>query len=226
MTTAIRQDEAVLSRCAASAKAFEQSPSGEQPDRGSTRADLEAPPGARSSGCIGPLRVPASRPLAAHRRRELIRADHRAMSVYRRARPASAVPARPASPWCSKTFALFPWLTVLQNVEAGLEARPHAGPRRCADGRSPPSTLIGPRRLSNRPIPRELSGGMRQRVGFRPRAGRRSRRTVDGRAVLSALDVLTRPKRCATDFPRAVGRAQAADQVGPAWSPTTSRRRC
>jgi len=51
-----------------------------------------------------------------------------------------------------QTFALFPWLTVLQNVEAGLEAL------------GVPGTESRRRALSA--YPRELSGGMRQRVGF------------------------------------------------------------
>jgi NitT/TauT family transport system ATP-binding protein len=62
-----------------------------------------------------------------------------------------------------QSFALFPWLTVLQNVESGLEAlgvEPRA-PQARAGGDRPDR----PRRLRIR-LSAELSGGMRQRVGF------------------------------------------------------------
>jgi NitT/TauT family transport system ATP-binding protein len=85
-------------------------------------------------------------------------------------------------------FALFPWLTVLQNVELGLEAlgvtpalrRPRA--LKAID-------LIGLDGFESA-YPRELSGGMRQRVGF-------ARALVVHPNILlmdepfSALDVLT-----------------------------------
>ena len=63
-----------------------------------------------------------------------------------------------------QTFALFPWLTVLQNVEAGLEALGVPGKesrRRALSG----IDLIGLDGFESA-YPRELSGGMRQRVGF------------------------------------------------------------
>lgn len=63
-----------------------------------------------------------------------------------------------------QTFALFPWLTVLENVEAGLQAlqveRKEARKRALAA-----IDLIGLDGFENA-YPRELSGGMRQRVGF------------------------------------------------------------
>src|SRR5471030_1861951 len=63
-----------------------------------------------------------------------------------------------------QTFALFPWLTVLQNVEAGLEAQGvGAAPRRARALAA--IDLIGLDGFENA-YPRELSGGMRQRVGF------------------------------------------------------------
>jgi NitT/TauT family transport system ATP-binding protein len=64
----------------------------------------------------------------------------------------------------SQTFALFPWLTVLQNVEAGLEALgvPEKESRRRALSAI---DLIGLDGFESA-YPRELSGGMRQRVGF------------------------------------------------------------
>ena len=87
-----------------------------------------------------------------------------------------------------QTFALFPWLTVLQNVEAGLEALrvPEKEARRRALSAI---DLIGLDGFESA-YPRELSGGMRQRVGF-------ARALVVEPTILlldepfSALDVLT-----------------------------------
>jgi NitT/TauT family transport system ATP-binding protein len=63
-----------------------------------------------------------------------------------------------------QTFALFPWLTVLQNIELGLEPQgvPAAERRRRA---LEAIDLIGLDGFESA-YPRELSGGMRQRVGF------------------------------------------------------------
>ncbi|WP_237153676.1 ABC transporter ATP-binding protein [Oryzibacter oryziterrae] len=63
-----------------------------------------------------------------------------------------------------QSFALFPWLTVLQNVELGLEALgvETAERRRRALAAI---DLIGLDGFENA-YPKELSGGMRQRVGF------------------------------------------------------------
>jgi NitT/TauT family transport system ATP-binding protein len=63
-----------------------------------------------------------------------------------------------------QTFALLPWLTVRQNVELGLEARGvPAGERRDRAERA--IDLIGLDGFETA-YPKELSGGMRQRVGF------------------------------------------------------------
>ncbi|HUN45986.1 MAG TPA: nitrate/sulfonate/bicarbonate ABC transporter ATP-binding protein [Stellaceae bacterium] len=87
-----------------------------------------------------------------------------------------------------QTFALFPWLTVLGNVELGLEAQGIglAERRQRAIGAI---DLIGLDGYESA-YPKELSGGMRQRVGF-------ARALVVNPDVLlldepfSALDVLT-----------------------------------
>src|SRR5437868_8137978 len=63
-----------------------------------------------------------------------------------------------------QTFALFPWLTVLGNVELGLEAQGVSAAerrRRAVEA----IDLIGLDGFESA-YPKELSGGMRQRVGF------------------------------------------------------------
>jgi len=95
-----------------------------------------------------------------------------------------------------QTFALFPWLTVLENVEAGLDALelPRDEARRRAQTAI---DLIGLDGFQSA-YPRELSGGMRQRVGF-------ARAIVTEPVALlmdepfSALDVLT-AETLRTDF--------------------------
>src|SRR6202046_4298631 len=63
-----------------------------------------------------------------------------------------------------QSFALFPWLTVLGNVELGLEALnvPKDERRKRAEAAI---DLIGLDGFESA-YPKELSGGMRQRVGF------------------------------------------------------------
>ncbi|QRG08493.1 nitrate/sulfonate/bicarbonate ABC transporter ATP-binding protein [Xanthobacter dioxanivorans] len=87
-----------------------------------------------------------------------------------------------------QSFALFPWLTVLENVEVGLEAIgvPAAERRR----RSLEAIdLIGLDGFESA-YPKELSGGMRQRVGF-ARALVVHPRLLLMDEPFSALDVLT-----------------------------------
>jgi len=95
-----------------------------------------------------------------------------------------------------QTFALFPWLTVLQNVEAGLDAL--GLPREQAQKRALDAIdLIGLDGFQSA-YPRELSGGMRQRVGFaRAMATRPDVLLMD--EPFSALDVLT-AETLRTDF--------------------------
>jgi NitT/TauT family transport system ATP-binding protein len=95
-----------------------------------------------------------------------------------------------------QSFALFPWLTVLENVEAGLDV---LGLSRDEAHRRAMSAIdrIGLDGFQSA-YPRELSGGMRQRVGF-------ARAIVVEPVLLlmdepfSALDVLT-AETLRTDF--------------------------
>jgi len=63
-----------------------------------------------------------------------------------------------------QTFALFPWLTVLDNVELGLRAS-GADPAQRRERAVQVIDLIGLDGFESA-FPKELSGGMRQRVGF------------------------------------------------------------
>jgi NitT/TauT family transport system ATP-binding protein len=87
-----------------------------------------------------------------------------------------------------QSFALFPWLTVLGNVELGLEAQ-NVGKVERRKRALAAIDLIGLDGYESA-YPKELSGGMRQRVGF-------ARALVTNPDVLlldepfSALDVLT-----------------------------------
>ena len=87
-----------------------------------------------------------------------------------------------------QSFALFPWLTVLENVEAPLVARGMAAPeRRRRAMRS--INNVGLKGFENA-FPKELSGGMKQRVGF-ARALSVQPEVLFMDEPFSALDVLT-----------------------------------
>ncbi|MEI6828662.1 MAG: nitrate/sulfonate/bicarbonate ABC transporter ATP-binding protein [Synechococcaceae cyanobacterium ELA445] len=87
-----------------------------------------------------------------------------------------------------QSFALLPWLTVLENTAVGLEAR--GLPEREVHQRAMRALAMVGLEGNAEAYPRELSGGMRQRVGF-------ARAFVMEPALLlmdepfSALDVLT-----------------------------------
>ena len=87
-----------------------------------------------------------------------------------------------------QNFALFPWLTVLENVEIGLEAIGVPGPERRRRALEA-IDLIGLDGFESA-YPKELSGGMRQRVGF-ARALVIHPRLMLMDEPFSALDVLT-----------------------------------
>ncbi|MBV8976254.1 MAG: nitrate/sulfonate/bicarbonate ABC transporter ATP-binding protein [Alphaproteobacteria bacterium] len=95
-----------------------------------------------------------------------------------------------------QSFALFPWLTVLENVQLGLEALA-LPPKEIRERSLKAIDLIGLDGYESA-YPRELSGGMRQRVGF-------ARALVVHPNILlmdepfSALDVLT-AENLRTDF--------------------------
>ena len=63
-----------------------------------------------------------------------------------------------------QSFALLPWLTVAENVAMGLEARGVDGPAR-RDAVARAVNLVGLDGFEQA-YPKELSGGMKQRVGF------------------------------------------------------------
>ncbi|TAK72950.1 MAG: ATP-binding cassette domain-containing protein [Gammaproteobacteria bacterium] len=107
-------------------------------------------------------------------------------TIYYRGKPVSQ-PVRGIS-MVFQTFALLPWLTVLQNVELGLEAQGVDREER-RERALKAIDMIGLDGFESA-LPKELSGGMRQRVGF-------ARALVVNPDILlmdepfSALDVLT-----------------------------------
>ena len=87
-----------------------------------------------------------------------------------------------------QSFALLPWLTVLENVELGLEARGVSRGERAARAIKA-IDLVGLDGFESA-YPKELSGGMKQRVGF-ARALVMRPKILFMDEPFSALDVLT-----------------------------------
>ncbi len=87
-----------------------------------------------------------------------------------------------------QSFALFPWLTVLENVEAPLLARAVAAPERRRKAIRA-INMVGLKGFETA-YPKELSGGMKQRVGF-ARALAVQPEVLFMDEPFSALDVLT-----------------------------------
>ncbi|CAM4113014.1 nitrate/sulfonate/bicarbonate ABC transporter ATP-binding protein [Bordetella bronchialis] len=114
----------------------------------------------------------------------LIPADHG--SIHYRGQPLYGPAAGIAMVF--QSFALFPWLTVRQNVALGLEAQgvPPAEREQRAEAAL---ELIGLAGFGGA-LPRELSGGMRQRVGI-ARALATNPDVLLMDEAFSALDVLT-----------------------------------
>ena len=114
---------------------------------------------------------------------------------------------------------LLPWLTALQNVMFGLEMKGMRG----AELRATATRyleLVGLKDSLDR-RPHQLSGGMKQRVGHRPRARHRPQGAADGRAVRRAR----RPDP--RDHAGRAARSARAHAARPSCSsPTISTRRC
>lgn len=83
-------------------------------------------------------------------------------TIYYRGKPVQGI--NPYATMVFQSFALYPWLSVLDNVALGLEARGDLSAARFAKAERLVD-LVGLDGFESA-YPRELSGGMRQKVGF------------------------------------------------------------
>lgn len=83
-------------------------------------------------------------------------------TIYYRGQPVQGI--NPYASMVFQSFALYPWLSVLDNVALGLEARGEMSDQRLVKAEKLVD-LVGLDGFENA-YPRELSGGMRQKVGF------------------------------------------------------------
>ena len=83
-------------------------------------------------------------------------------TVYYRGKPVQGI--NPYATMVFQSFALYPWLSVLDNVALGLEARGEMSDQRFVQAEKLVD-LVGLDGFESA-YPRELSGGMRQKVGF------------------------------------------------------------
>lgn len=83
-------------------------------------------------------------------------------AVYYRGQPVQGI--NPYATMVFQSFALYPWLSVLDNVALGLEARGDLSDQRFVQAEKLVD-LVGLDGFESA-YPRELSGGMRQKVGF------------------------------------------------------------
>ena len=163
-------------------------------------------------------RARARSTLAAHHGRP----DRRRRRQRALSRPAAVRRRRAAISMVFQSFALFPWLTVQQNVELGLEARgvgraERARARRGGDQPDRPGRLR--RRAAARAVGRHAPAR-----GHRARARRRARRAADGRGLLGARRADRRAP--ARRHPRALDAAATCRPRPCSSSRTTSRKPC
>ena len=130
-----------------------------------------------------------------------------------------------------QSYALFPHLTVRDNIAFGLQDRPPpalaaqlaAAPRRATRLEArvwDTAALLGLERLLDRK-PAQLSGGEQQRVAARPRGGAAARRCCSSTSR-------SRPSTpaCAAPCAPSSPRCCASSAPPSSTSPTTRRRRC
>ena len=150
-------DVADSASCAACSKSL-RPPDGGKPLRVLEDINLDDP-AQRGRGAARPLRLRQVDDPAHPRRPD--RAD--AGEVLYHGEPLEGL--NPGVAIVFQSFALFPWMTVAENVEVGAASRRASTRRRPAPRRASAIRLVGLAGFEEA-YPRELSGGMKQRVGM------------------------------------------------------------